>query len=167
MASEDKNARLAKDILEQIGGVENLDKVTHCATRLRLFLNDDSDVSLDEINKLPGVVSAIKNAGQHQIVIGQHVSKVYYEFVEAAGIAGKPKQSNEDNQSNTSVLNKIIGTMSAVFAPFVYILAASGILQAILIILTTFWIEYVYCGCCFDGISEPGFRKYYCSSFSW
>ncbi|MBZ6527289.1 PTS glucose transporter subunit IIA [Aerococcaceae bacterium DSM 111021] len=137
MASEDKNARLAKDILEQIGGVENLDKVIHCATRLRLFLNDDSKVSLDDITKLPGVVSAIKNAGQHQIIIGQHVNKVYDEFVEAAGIAGKPKQSNEDNQSNTSVLNKIIGTMSAVFAPFVYILAASGILQAILIILTT------------------------------
>lgn len=137
MSSEDKNAKLAKVILEQIGGAKNVDKVTHCATRLRLFLNDDSNVSLDDINKLPGVVSAIKNAGQHQIVIGQHVSKVYDEFVEAAGIAGKPNQSNEGNQSNTSVLNKIIGTMSAVFAPFVYILAASGILQALLIILTT------------------------------
>lgn len=131
-----KYTKLASDILDAVGGSGNIEKVTHCATRLRLFLKDDSNVSLQEIDKIPGVVSAIKNAGQHQIVIGQHVSGVYDEFVDLAGIS---QESSYDDgaEDETSVLNKVIGTMSAVFAPFVYILAASGILQATLIILTT------------------------------
>lgn len=136
--ANDKNKQTARDILEKIGGAENLDKATHCATRLRLFLKDDSNVSLEEITNIPGVVSAIKNAGQHQIVIGQHVRNVYDEFINLAGVNSTDTNTASASDANVSALNKVIGTMSAVFAPFVYILAAAGILQAVLIILTTF-----------------------------
>lgn len=104
---------------------------------MRLFLKDDSNISLDEISNIPGVVSAIKNAGQHQIVIGQHVRNVYDEFIGLAGFSSADANGKSESAENVSILNKVIGTMSAVFAPFVYILAAAGILQAILIVLTT------------------------------
>lgn len=90
-------------------------------------------------------MSAVKNAGQHQIVIGQHVSKVYDEFVQVAGIGQQTSQSDE-SKDETTILNKVIGTMSAVFAPFVYILAAAGILQATLIIITTIFPELAETG---------------------
>lgn len=83
-------------------------------------------------------MSAIKNAGQHQIVIGQHVRNVYDEFIDLTGVNSTDANAASESDANVSVLNKVIGTMSAVFAPFVYILAAAGILQAVLIILTTF-----------------------------
>lgn len=146
MAKETKQTVLVQEILDKIGGADNIEKATHCATRLRLFLKDDSNVSLEELDAIDGVVSAVKNAGQHQIVIGQHVSKVYDEFTSVAGINTASNEGNSDQPDNTSVLNKIIGTMSAVFAPFVYILAASGILQAVLIILSTL----------LPGITESG-----------
>lgn len=60
MVKDNKYNQIASNILDKIGGAGNVDKATHCATRLRLFLKDDSNVSLDEIGNIPGVVSAIK-----------------------------------------------------------------------------------------------------------
>ena len=73
------NTQTAADILNAIGGKENVDSVAHCMTRLRLKLKDESIVRDEEISKINGVIKVLHVSGQLQIVIGTHVDKVYDE----------------------------------------------------------------------------------------
>lgn len=126
--------KLAKDILETVGGESNVVSVSRCATRLRLVLREESLTAKQIVSNMPGVITVVENGGQFQIVIGQHVGDVYDEFVKIANV--DTVGDAEENKGN--ILNRVIATMSAVFAPFVYILAAAGILQGMLIIVTLF-----------------------------
>ncbi|CAO1612297.1 PTS beta-glucoside transporter subunit EIIBCA [Brochothrix thermosphacta] len=122
---------LANDILEKVGGKENIIKATRCATRLRLVLKTVPLNAVEEITELAGVITVVQSGGQFQVVIGPHVGEVYDYFVKLIDL----DTVDEADQPKTSILNRIIATMSAVFAPFVYILAAAGILQGLLIIM--------------------------------
>lgn len=125
-------SKLAADILKEAGGEENIISATRCATRLRLELKETPKGAKAKISEMPGVITVAESGGQFQVVIGTHVGDVYEAFsklvnLEAMnGAAEAPKQG---------IMNRIIATMSAVFAPFVYILAAAGILQGILILI--------------------------------
>ncbi|MGM0124274.1 PTS system, beta-glucoside-specific IIA component [Enterococcus sp. AZ194] len=123
-------SKLANDIL-QIIGEEHIVNATRCATRLRLVLKDAPEEAKDKISQLPGVISVVINNGQFQIVIGQHVGEVYDELAKLINI----ENVEEDDVPKGNIMNRIIATMSAVFAPFVYILAAAGILQGSLILI--------------------------------
>lgn len=122
--------QLSKDILTVIGE-ENIVSVTRCATRLRLVLKETPNDAKTKISAMAGVITVVENNGQFQIVIGPHVGEVYDSFIGLANIS----TDGEDKEPKGSIANRIIATMSAVFAPFVYILAASGILQGILILI--------------------------------
>ncbi|AIF65761.1 PTS beta-glucoside transporter subunit IIABC [Terribacillus saccharophilus] len=124
--------KLAGDILEAVGGEENIVNATRCATRLRLVLKRSKPSAKQEVNSLPGVITVVENNGQFQVVIGQHVGEVYDEF---AKLVNLDTADDEDDKPKGSILNRIIATMSAVFAPFIYILAAAGILQGALILI--------------------------------
>lgn len=129
-----KNERIAKEILDVIGGEDNVLKSTHCATRLRLVLKRSDPTAKEKVKKIEGVVTVVENNGQFQIVIGNNVSDVYKSFEKLLGNTNN-QQNNEAPEEKGSVLNRIIATMSAVFAPFIYILAAAGILQGLLILI--------------------------------
>lgn len=124
--------KLAGDILAAVGGEENIVNATRCATRLRIVLKRSKPSAKQEVSSLPGVITVVENSGQFQVVIGQHVGEVYDEF---AKLVNLDTSENDENKPKGSILNRIIATMSAVFAPFVYILAAAGILQGALILL--------------------------------
>ena len=79
----------AKEILEKVGGKANVSSVTHCMTRLRLILKDESIVNDDEIKAIKGVVGLMKKAGQYQIVIGNEVAKCYKEVLRQGGFSDK------------------------------------------------------------------------------
>ncbi|WP_318367855.1 beta-glucoside-specific PTS transporter subunit IIABC [Enterobacter sp.] len=122
--------KLASDILREVGGEKNINSFTRCATRLRLVLNETPAQAKAQVQKLPGVIAVVESGGQFQVVIGTHVADVFNALSAIIG---------EDNTGNTSKpktrwLDAVIGTMSAVFAPIVYILAAAGILQGLLIV---------------------------------
>lgn len=121
-------SKLAQDIVE-ILGKDNILNATRCATRLRLVLKDIPTDAKEKISSLPGVISVVINNGQFQIVIGPHVGEVYDAFTELVNV------DTTEEEPKGSILNRIIATMSAVFAPFVYILAAAGILQGALILI--------------------------------
>ncbi|MEW4372348.1 beta-glucoside-specific PTS transporter subunit IIABC [Paenibacillus kandeliae] len=123
--------KLAQDILTAVGGEQNIAGATRCATRLRLVLKDSNTQAKETVSAMPGVITVVENGGQFQIVIGQHVGEVYDEFAKLVNI----DQSAEGNEHKGTIVNRIIATMSAVFAPFVYILAAAGIMQGLLIII--------------------------------
>lgn len=125
--------KLAADIIAEVGGADNIINVTRCATRLRLVLKETPPGAKEKVSSMPGVISVVINNGQFQIVIGTHVDEVYDS---AAALLKLDEKSDIAPQSDQNVVNKIIATMSAVFAPFVYILAAAGLLQGALILIT-------------------------------
>ena len=153
---ENKNRDLAKRILEEIGGEKNISNSTHCATRLRLVLKEEDDEMVQSVKKLPGVIDVVRKGGQFQIVIGNTVDKVYNEFSELTG--GEKKVAAEDTKKG-NVFSRVIATMSAVFAPFVYVLAAAGTIQGALIILSQIWPSIVETGTyqVFDVVSWSPF----------
>lgn len=122
--------KLAEQILQQLGGEKNITSVARCATRLRLVTQNQPADAKEKISALAGVITVVEKGGQLQIVIGTHVDKVYDAMLKLV----KLDNSTTTSQQKSSVLNRVIATMSAVFAPFVYILAAAGILQGILIL---------------------------------
>lgn len=144
--------RLAKDILEAVGGEENVIGASRCATRLRLVLKRSNPKAKDIVKSMPGVITVVENSGQFQVVIGQHVGEVYEEFSKLVHI----DLSGEQGENKGTILNRIITTMSAVFAPFVYILAAAGILQGALIIINLL----------FNGFEKTGVYQVF-SFISW
>lgn len=125
--------KLAHDIIREVGGAQNIVNATRCATRFRLVLKKTPEHAKEKIAELPGVITVVENNGQFQVVIGTHVGDVY---AAAAEILHLDENKAEAEQPKQSVLNRIIATMSAVFAPFVYILAAAGLLQGALILIT-------------------------------
>nr|CAF1799974.1 PTS system beta-glucoside-specific EIIBCA component [Bacillus subtilis] len=74
------DSRLAKDILEAVGGEENVIGASRCATRLRLVLKRSNPKAKDIVKSMPGVITVVENSGQFQIVIGQHVGKCTRNF---------------------------------------------------------------------------------------
>ncbi|MGV6936723.1 PTS transporter subunit EIIB [Paenibacillus sp. CMM36] len=98
-----KYEKLAQDIVEKIGGSENVSTLTHCMTRLRFALNQNKKADQDAIKALDGVIDAIESGGQFQVVIGTHVEEVYEEVIKYI----KHAENIDDtlsNEKNVSVL---------------------------------------------------------------
>lgn len=122
----------AKEILEKVGGPENIANLSHCATRLRLNLKDVALADTDGVKAIDGVVNVINKAGQYQILIGTDVPKLYAEFESL--VKGNTNFKEEETTSNESVISKIFSSISAIFAPLLPALAGSGILRGLLIL---------------------------------
>ncbi|MBV7392378.1 beta-glucoside-specific PTS transporter subunit IIABC [Enterococcus sp. ALS3] len=122
---------LVSFILKNIGGKNNVLSVTHCMTRLRFTLKDDSLVRKEEITKSPDVMSAQFASGRFQVVIGTHVADVFQVLQEQLG--GKKSELKEDKKG---LVSSLIDTITKVITPVLGILTASGLLQGILALLT-------------------------------
>lgn len=125
--------KLALDIIDVVGGQKNIVNATRCATRLRLVLKETPEGVKEKVSALAGVITVVENNGQFQVVIGTHVGEVYDSVAEALHLDASAQEIEQPKQN---IVNRIIATMSAVFAPFVYILAAAGLLQGALILIT-------------------------------
>ena len=123
--------KLAVDIINAVGGKENIVKAARCATRLRLVLKETPKDAHKKVSELTGVITVVENNGQFQVVIGTHVGKVFDKVQTIVDL----DDSSKDESPKGTILNRVIATMSAVFAPFIYILAAAGILQGCLILI--------------------------------
>lgn len=125
----------AKEILEYIGGKENLSDLTHCATRLRLSLRDDSKADTVAVEQVDGVVNVINKAGQYQILIGTDVPKLYAEMEEILGPESTEKNSSTNvEKSSQGIIGSIFSAVSGIFAPLLPALAGSGILRGLLLL---------------------------------
>ena len=123
--------KLAVDIIKAVGGKENIVKASRCATRLRLVLKETTNEAKENVSNLTGVITVVESGGQFQVVIGTHVGKVFDKVTSELNL----DSNTIEDEPKASILNRIIATMSAVFAPFIYILAAAGILQGCLILI--------------------------------
>lgn len=80
-------AASARQIIDYIGGKDNIESLVHCITRLRFHLKDDSKARpLAEFSSIPGVIGCVEKGGQVQVIIGQTVGEVYEEVCKQAGI---------------------------------------------------------------------------------
>lgn len=122
----------AKELVKELGGDNNIENVAHCATRLRFILKDESIVDSAKVNKIPGVITTVQASGQYQVVIGNHVKDAFDFIMELVTVDGT--QSGKAGHK-AGVFSRIIDVISSIFAPFLYTLAACGILQGLLGIL--------------------------------
>ncbi|MDT1958302.1 beta-glucoside-specific PTS transporter subunit IIABC [Carnobacterium divergens] len=120
-----KYHELAEKIVANVGGKENINSLTHCITRLRFKLKDESNANDDILKNMDGVVTVMKSGGQYQVVIGNHVPAVYEEVVSIAGLSG----DTEEESSGGSIFNRLIDILSGCFQPFLGALAAAGMVK--------------------------------------
>lgn len=122
---------LAQDILSHVGGKENIVSLVHCATRLRFKLKESGKADAEALKKNPGVIMVVESGGQFQVVIGNHVHDVWQAVRYEAGI-------NDDSEpvavkgEKTSALGQVIDIVSGIFAPFIGVMAATGLLKGLL-----------------------------------
>ncbi|URZ17523.1 beta-glucoside-specific PTS transporter subunit IIABC [Clostridium felsineum] len=124
-----KYEKLAKDILDNVGGKENINSLTHCITRLRFKLKDESKANTDVLKKMNGVVTVIKSGGQYQVVIGNHVPDVYADVVAVGGLNVEDGAQDSSVDEKKNLFNSFIDTISGVFSPTLGVLAATGMIK--------------------------------------
>lgn len=134
-----KYTELAQDILDHVGGRDNVSSVKHCVTRLRFTLKDEGQADTDYLMEREGVVTVVKAGGQYQVVIGNHVPDVYAEVLSVGGLQGSGTvDADEGDDAKKNPLDAFIDIVSSIFQPFLGPLAAAGIIKGIVAILTAF-----------------------------
>lgn len=124
-----KYEKLAKEILENVGGKENIKSLTHCITRLRFRLKDESKANDEALKNNPGVVTVMKSAGQYQVVIGNHVPAVFEDVCSIAGISNDAPAA--EAEAPKGVLDTLIDIISGCFQPILGPLCAAGIIKGL------------------------------------
>lgn len=134
---------LAAEIIEKLGGKENVYDVIHCATRLRFKLKDEDKADTQAIKNLDDVMTVVKSGGQYQVVIGEQVSEVYKPITKLLEIEEKEEvEATDDDRGKDSIFNKLIRLISGIFTPIIGLLAASGILKGFLTALVIIgWLD--------------------------
>jgi PTS system beta-glucosides-specific IIC component len=125
---------LAKDIIKNVGGKENVNSLTHCITRLRFKLKDENKANTEVLKNMDGIVTVVQSGGQYQVVIGNHVPDVY---AEVAAVGGFLTASENESSEKMSPFNKFIDIISGVFAPTLGVLAACGMIKGFNALLLT------------------------------
>lgn len=129
-------AKLAREVVSLVGGAENIQSLSHCITRLRFVLKDESRADTDAVNQTEGVLQVIRANGQYQVVIGTHVKDVYRSVIDQKLVPAEGTESpgsQDGEKKKVSVLDVISGS----FMPILGGMMATGILKGFLVMLTT------------------------------
>ena len=119
----------AKDLLDAIGGKENVTAVSHCATRMRFVLGDDKKANVKAIETIPVVKGTFTNAGQFQVIIGNDVPIFYNDFTAVSGIEGVSKEAAKSAaKSKQNPLQRVMATLAEIFTPIIPALIVGGLI---------------------------------------
>lgn len=127
---------LAQDILEHVGGRDNVNSLVHCITRLRFRLKDESKADDEYLKQREGVVTVVKSGGQYQVVIGNEVTDVFDAVNKVGHLKTNESVDEQDEEAPKGFVAKFIDLMSKIFAPILGPLAAAGMLKGIAAILS-------------------------------
>ncbi|SUM78982.1 PTS system beta-glucoside-specific IIB component/PTS system beta-glucoside-specific IIC component/PTS system beta-glucoside-specific IIA component [Staphylococcus cohnii] len=123
-----KYENLAQEIVEKVGGEANINSLTHCITRLRFKLKDESKADTEFLKNHDEIVTVKQSSGQYQVVIGNHVPDVYDAITKVTHLdSANDDQSQEKGSGN--ILNRFIDLISGIFQPILGILAAAGMIK--------------------------------------
>ena len=125
----EKFEKEAKDLLDAIGGKENVTAVSHCATRMRFVLGDDKKANVKAIEAIPVVKGTFTNAGQFQVIIGNDVPIFYNDFTAVSGIEGVSKEAAKSAaKSKQNPLQRVMATLAEIFTPIIPALIVGGLI---------------------------------------
>ncbi|MBV7391987.1 beta-glucoside-specific PTS transporter subunit IIABC [Enterococcus sp. ALS3] len=131
-----KYQALAHDIVEKLGGKDNITDGYHCQTRLRFKVVDDSKIDVKGLEALDGVTKYIFNAGVHQVVIGTHVKDVFEEIEKNIDVDPNKQVETEKKSIITSIIEFVAGA----FQPVIPALSGAGMVKAVLALLVVFQV---------------------------
>ena len=122
---------LARIIIQNVGGRDNISSLIHCVTRLRFQLKDESKANTEVLKKTNGIVTVVQAGGQYQIVIGNHVADVYAAVCERGHLTAEIADSGEDD-TKIGVGTKLMNIISGCFQPMLAMLSVAGIMKGLL-----------------------------------
>lgn len=119
----------ATQLLQYIGGKENISAVSHCVTRMRFVLTDPGKADIKKIEGLKTVKGTFTQAGQFQVVIGNEVTTYYNDFIDVAGIEGVSKDAVKTAaKSNQNMIQKVMTNLAEIFAPLIPAIIVGGLI---------------------------------------
>ena len=119
----------SRKLLEYIGGKENIQAVTHCVTRMRFVLHDQSKADVEKIEALPSVKGSFTQAGQFQVIIGNDVADFYNEFSAISGIEGVSKDKvKSEAKAQQNPLQRAMTNLAEIFAPLIPAIVVGGLI---------------------------------------
>ena len=119
----------AKDLLEYIGGPDNISAVSHCATRMRFVLNDPAAANIKKIEDIPAVKGTFTQAGQFQVIIGNEVPQFYNEFAKVSGKEGVSKdEAKAAAKQNQNVVQRAMAVLAEIFTPLIPAIVVGGLI---------------------------------------
>ncbi|TSO25364.1 PTS transporter subunit EIIC [Lactobacillus sp. LL6] len=131
---------LGKEIIKNVGGVENINSLYHCTTRLRFELKDENKANTAAIKKLPLVLGVTSANGQYMIVLGKNVAPTYEAIMEEYHLSDKIQQSNNSKKLTWKKAGKVtLDYIQASVTPMIPALIAGGMFKVFLLIITA-WI---------------------------
>ena len=126
------NTEIAKKVIEAIGGVENVNSVAHCATRLRVMVKDESIIDKDTVENIEKVQGAFFNSGQYQIIFGTGTVNKIYDEVVALGLPTSTKaEMKAEAAKQGNFFQRSIRTFGDVFVPIIPAIVATGLFMGL------------------------------------
>lgn len=125
-----KYQQLARQILQGVGGRENIASLAHCATRLRFRLKSATLADTASLKQHPEIITIVESGGQYQVVIGNHVGDVYQALLSEGGLS--EGEQADAVSAKQPLFNRFIDIVSGIFTPFLGVMAASGVLKGLL-----------------------------------
>ena len=124
-----KYASEAKELLDLVGGKENIAAVSHCITRMRFVLNDPAKADIKKIEAMNVVKGSFTQSGQFQVIIGNAVADFYNDFIAVSGIEGVSKDSvKQAAGQNQNVLQRLVSVLAEIFAPLIPAIITGGLI---------------------------------------
>lgn len=132
------NKDLAKNVLDLVGGEQNISGLTHCATRLRFVLKDDNKADLKALDQLEGVLKAQNSGGQVQVVIGAKVDAVYSEVKNLTSdqIGELTESTDSGPKKRRNPVNVVLETIAGIFTPVLPALVGCGMIKCLATVIT-------------------------------
>ncbi|MER2227456.1 MAG: glucose PTS transporter subunit IIA [Carnobacterium sp.] len=127
-----KKEEVAKQIVQYVGGKENINNAWHCMTRLRFNLKDKEKINYKELEKIPGVVGTKYQSDQLQIVIGTNVVDYYEVLVKELGIENETDSNSSQGSEKKGLVSLFMDTVSGVFGPIVPAIAGAGMIKGLM-----------------------------------
>lgn len=130
MAMSDQ--QIAKQVIEAVGGEDNIKSIAHCATRLRIVLHDKDKVNQEQIENTDKVKGAFYNSGQYQVIFGTGTVNKIYNAVEELGVTGQSTNDvKQEAKKQGNAFQRAIRTFGDVFVPIIPVLVATGLFMGL------------------------------------
>ena len=143
-----KYEELCKAVIQGVGGKDNVKDVSHCITRLRFHLKDESKTDTEGLKAVKGVIDVVQAGGQYQVVVGPQVTGIYEELCQIGGFSEVAAVDvNEDPELTASTdtkdpLSKLLGFISSIFQPILGVLMAGGFIVSMLSLVCVFMPDF-------------------------